>query len=402
MDYRYTGEQVQFRAEVRSFLLSVLPKDWMGVDQDLNNQDSHREEYELGRDMRNRLGAKGWLEISWPERYGGLDASLTDKMILEEEFYFLGVPGYDQPTFGVCGPLIMQHGTDEQKEELLLPIAKGKAKWAVGMSEPGAGSDFTALALRADEDQNGYLLNGTKTWQSGFHIADWAIVFARTEAKSGKNGMSAFLVDARAPRIRHRPIVFMSNVHAADEVYYDNVRVPKSSLLGEKNRGWEVATALFALDRCCGFQEILRGMRDFELLVEYCKSCIGGGRPLSADPMLRNKLAEVAIELQVGYDLGQKLVWKTVHGLSAITESCEMKVAGARALQHLSAVAMSVLGLHGQLGKDSKWTSLRGRVEHMYLCSPGWSIGGGTSEVSKNAIASISLGLPKSMLGSRK
>ncbi len=397
MDFRFTGEQTRFRTQVRSFLEGILPADWIGVDQDMNNQDGQKEEYEMGREIRAKLGAKGWLEISWPERFGGLGASLTEQMILEEEIYYLGVPGYDQPTFGVCGPLIMQLGTNDQKEQFLLPIARGNAKWAVGMSEPGAGSDFSSLTLRADEKQDGYLLNGVKTWQSGFHLADWAIVFGRTEPKSGKNGISAFLVDAKTPGIRLRSVVFMSNVHAADEVYYDSVWVPKGNLLGEKNGGWQIATSAFALDRCCGFQEILRGRRDFELLVQYCKQYPIEGSPLFVNPILRNRLAEVAIELQVGYDLGQKLVWKTIHGRSAVTESCQMKVFGARALQRLASTGMWVFGLYGQLGKDSKWTRLKGRIEHMYLCSPGWSIGGGTSEVSRNAIASVGLGLSRSL-----
>ena len=396
MDYRLSEEEAAFRKEVRDFLRQVLPSDWLGVDQDMNNQNDFEEVYQLGLEVRRKLGAKGWLEISWPREYGGQGASMIKQLILEEELYYQGVPGYDQPTFGVCGPIIMQLGTEEQRKRFVPPVARGEVKWAVGMSEPGAGSDFASLKLRAEEDGDCFVLNGQKTWQSGCHMADWCMLYARTDPALPKNrGISTFLVDLKSPGITMRRIVFMTGVSAVDEVFYENVRVARENLLGEKNGGWRAATASFALDRFCGFQEILRGKRDFEWLVRYCQETQVNGHLLARDPLVRSRLAEMAMEIEVGYDMGQRLNWKVTQGMEVATESCQMKVLGARVLQHLANLGMQIFGLYGQLDERSQWARLKGRMEHMYLGSPGWSIGGGTSEVSKNFIAAVGLGLPR-------
>jgi len=396
MDYRFTEEEEVFRKEVRDFLQTALPSDWLGVDQDMNNQNDFEYVYRLGLEIRRKLGEKGWLEISWPKEYGGQDASLTKQLILEEELYYQGVPGYDQPTFGVSGPLIMQFGTEEQKKRFLPSIARGKVKWAIGMSEPGAGSDFAALQLRAVEERGCYALDGQKTWQSGCHMADWCMVFARTDPDLPNNrGISVFLVDLTTPGITMRRIAFMTGVSATDEVFYQNVRVPKDNLLGEKGEGWQVAIASFALDRFCGFQEILRGKKDFELLLQYCRETCLDGQPLAHYPLVRNRLAEMAVEIEVGYNLGQRVNWKVIRGMSVAAESCQLKVLGAKVLQHLANLGTQILGLYGQLDERAEWGRLRGRIRHMYLSSPGWSIGGGTSEVSKNFIATVGLGLPR-------
>ena len=396
MDYLFTEEEEAFRQEVRRFLRGLLPQDWAGVDQDMNNQDDLREVHELGREVRHRLGARGWLEIGWPREYGGRGASITKQLLLEEELYYHGVPGYDQPTFGVCGPLIMQLGTQEQKKRFLSPIARGGVKWAVGMSEPGSGSDFASLQLRAEEQEDCFLLNGQKTWQSGCHMADWCIVFARTAPNlSKRQGMSALLVDLKSPGITMRRLVFMSGVPAADETYYDNVRVPRENLLGEMNGGWRAATACFALDRRCGFQEILRGKRDFEAIVEHCKAAQVDGQPLARQPVIRNRLAEMAIKIETGYNLGQSLNWMVIEGMDVALQACQLKVLGAKVLQDLANLGMQVAQLYGQLDGTSGWAKLSGRIGHMYLALPGWSIGGGTSEVARNFIAVVGLGLPK-------
>jgi len=396
MDYRFGQEDEAFRREVRDFFHEALPPDWPGVDQDMNNQDEFEEVYRLGLDIRKKLGGKGWLEISWLPEYGGLGASMTKQFILEEEVYYLGVPGYDQPTFGVCGPVVYQLGTEEQRRRFVLPVARGEVKWAVGMSEPGAGSDFSSLQFRAEEDGDYFVLNGQKTWQSGCHMADWCMVYARTDPDLPKiRGISVFLVDLNSPGITMRRIEFMTGVPACDEVFYENVRVPRENMLCEKNGGWRAATLSFALDRFCGFQEILRGKRDFEWLLEYCRETEVNGRPLASDPLIRNRLAEMTIEIEVGYDLGRRMTWMVTRDMDVATEACQLKVLGARVLQHLADLGMQVLGSYGVLDEKSKWVRLRGRINHNYLCSPGWSIGGGTSEMSKNFIAAGGLGLPR-------
>ena len=393
MDFRYTQEQEAFRSEVRDLIHELLPPGWYGVDP--GPEEEEREEvHKLAVEAWRRLGAKGWIGLSWPKQYGGQDDPVKD-WILKEEFIYWGVPGMDIAV--VQGDLILAFGTEEQKKRLIPPILRGEVHYAIGMSEPGVGSDMFALQLKAVEEKDCYVFNGQKIWNSGIQRADWCVVYARTDPNAPKKhlGISVFIIDPRSPGITLRKITQMTGLAAFCEVFYDNVRVPKENLLGEKNKGKDVSMHAFAIERSYGLVILHNARRYFEQLVEYCKETRTNGQPLANDPVIRSKLADLAIEIEVGRAMGERLNWMGTKGMLTVLPSCQNKIHGARVAQKVASVGMEILGLYGQLEEKSKWVELGGRMRHMYLSSRGWSLAGGTSEVSKNIIAGkYGLGLP--------
>jgi hypothetical protein len=393
MDFRYTAEQEAFRHEVRDFIQEVLPSDWYGADP--GPEEEEREEvHKLAVEVWRKLGAKGWIGLNWPKEYGGQDDPVRD-WILKEELIYRGIPGMDIAS--VQGDLILAFGTEEQKKRFVPPIRRGEVKYAIGMSEPGVGSDMFALQLKAVEENDCYVFNGQKIWNSGIQRADWCVVYARTDPNAPKKhlGISVFIIDPKSPGITLRRITQMTGLAAFCEVFYDNVRVPKENLLGEKNKGKDVSMHAFAIERSYGLVILHNARRYFEQLVQYCKETHVNGQPLANDHVIRSKLADLAIEIEVGRAMGERLNWMGTKGMLTVLPSCQNKIHGARVAQKVASVGMEILGLYGQLEEKSKWVELGGRMRHMYLSSRGWSLAGGTSEVSRNIIAGkYGLGLP--------
>lgn len=397
MDFRFTAEEKAFRKEVRDFiqevLQEVLPSDWQGVDPG-PEEEAREEVYQLAVEIWRKLGAKGWIGLGWPKEYGGQE-DLAKDWILKEELIYRGVPGMDMAV--VQGDLISQFGTEEQKRRFLPPIARGEVKYSIGMSEPNVGSDLFALQLKAVEEADCFVLNGQKTWTSGFQHADWCMLYARTDPNAPKKslGISVFLIDPKSPGITMRQITQMTGLGAFYEVFYDNVRVPKENLLGEKNGGRAIAMYAFGIERSYGLVVLHNARRYFEQLVQYCKETYTNGQPLAKDPVIRNRLAEIAIEIEVGRNLGDRLNWMTSQKMLTVLPSCQIKVHGANVAQRVASLGMQILGPYGQLDEKSKWAKLGGRMKHTYLSSVALSMAGGTSEISRNIIAGrFGLGLP--------
>jgi len=397
MDFRFTAEEKAFRKEVRDFiqevLQEVLPSDWQGVDPG-PEEEAREEVYQLAVEIWRKLAAKGWIGLGWPKEYGGQE-DLAKDWILKEELIYRGVPGMDMAV--VQGDLILQFGTEEQKRRFIPPIARGEVKYAIGMSEPNVGSDLFALQLRAVEEADCFVLNGQKTWTSGFQHADWCVLYARTDPNAPKKslGISVFLIDPKSSGITMRQITQMTGLAPFYEVFYDNVRVPKENLLGEKNEGRAIAMYAFGIERSYGLVVLHNARRYFEQLVQYCKETYTNGQPLAKDPVIRNRLAEMAIEIEVGRNLGDRLNWMTSQEMLTVLPSCQIKVHGANVAQRVASLGMQILGPYGQLDEKSKWAKLGGRMKHTYLSSVALSMAGGTSEISRNIIAGrYGLGLP--------
>ncbi|MCK4362399.1 MAG: acyl-CoA dehydrogenase family protein [Dehalococcoidia bacterium] len=397
MDFRFTEEEEAFRKEVRDFiqevLQEVLPSDWQGVDPG-PEEEAREEVYQLAVEIWRKLAAKGWIGLGWPKEYGGQE-DLAKDWILKEELIYRGVPGMDMAV--VQGDLILQFGTEEQKRRFIPPIAHGEVKYAIGMSEPNVGSELFALQLRAVEEADCFVLNGQKTWTTGFQHADWCVLYARTDPNAPKKslGISVFLIDPKSPGITMRQITQMTGLAPFYEVFYDNVRVPKENLLGEKNGGRAIAMYAFGIERSYGLVVLHNARRYFEQLVQYCKETYTNGQPLAKDPVIRNRLAEMAIEIEVGRNLGDRLNWMTSQEILTVLPSCQIKVHGANVAQRVASLGMQILGPYGQLDEKSKWAKLGGRMKHTYLSSVALSMAGGTSEISRNIIAGrFGLGLP--------
>lgn len=396
MDFRFTQEEENFREEVSRFLDDVLPDDWLGVDPDGHNEQGDEKLHQFDLDLRRKLAAKEWLGLQWPKNYGGQEAPMMKRFILEQELIYRGAPYWAVSASLMTGDMIIQFGTEEQKQRFLPPILKGEVQWCVGMSEPNAGSDLANLQLRAIEDNDSFVLNGQKTWQTGAHYADWAILYARTDPNVKKQkGITTFLVDLKSPGVSMRRIPQMTGHLAFCEVFYDNVKVPKGNVLGAVNGGWGVALFGVATEKSFGYWLINSGRRDLELLVKYCRESEVDGQPLCKDPIIRSRLAQLAIELEVGRNLGMRVNWMATKGMPIIAEACQLKPFGGSILQRLGNLGVQILGLYGQLDEESKWVRLRGRMKYLYLAAVAMTIEGGTNEASRNTIASVGLNLPR-------
>jgi alkylation response protein AidB-like acyl-CoA dehydrogenase len=392
MDFRFTEEEETFRKEVQAFIAESLPPGWLGVDPG-PEEESREEVYPLAVELWHKFGAKSWIGLTWPKEYGGQGASLWKEMALLQELAYRGVPGMDLAI--AQADLLLNFGTEEQKRRFILPITRGEVKWAIGMSEPNAGSDTFAVQLKAVEEGDCFVLNGQKIWSSGAHHAKYQVVYARTDPNKHL-GLSVFIVDLESPGITMRQITQMTGIPAFCEVFFDNVRVPKENLLGEKNGGWQILLHAFGAERTYGLFIIYNTKRYLEQLVQYCKETKANGQPLADDPLIRNRLAQLAIEIEVGLNLGHELNWMAAQGVSTVKASSQIKVHGAAVAQRLANLGQQILGLYGPLNEDSKWVKLGGRFRHTYLSAVAFSMAGGTSETSRNHIAGrFGLGLPR-------
>lgn len=390
MEFSFAREEQAFRGEVRAFLRQELPGGWTGSAEEWSG-----EGWEFARQMRRKLAARGWLAMGWPREYGGMGASPMTQAVFAEEMSYHRAPGRD--IFGVrmLGPTLMLFGTEEQKRVHLPLIARGDRVWCQGYSEPGAGSDLASLQMRAVEDGDDFVVNGSKMWTSGAHRADWMFFLARTDPAAPRHkGITFFLADMKSPGITVRPLVNMAGFHSFNQVFFDNVRAPKSNIVGEKEKGWYVAVTLLDFERS-GMEYIGVAFRTLEEIVRAARGITRNGQPLAKDPLVRHKLAEMAVECQVGRALAYRVAWLQTKGGVPAAEASAAKVFGSELNQRLANVGMQVLGLYGQLDKGSRYVPLDGIIKTHYLYNVSLTIAGGTSEVQRQIIALRGLGLPR-------
>jgi alkylation response protein AidB-like acyl-CoA dehydrogenase len=388
MQYEFTEEEEQFRQELRAFLRQELPEGWNGA------QDEE-DDWDFTLEMRRKLAEKGWLTMAWPEEYGGRGASLMMQIVFAEEMAYHRAPGRDQFGTKMLAPTLMIHGTEEQKRKYLPPIARGEVQWCQGYSEPESGSDLASLQTRAVEDGDDFVVNGTKVWTSNAHHADHIMVLTRTDPDAPKHrGISFLLCDMRTPGIEVRPIVNMANEHHFNMVTFDNVRVPKQNLVGELNRGWYVGATLLDFERS-GVEYSASARRTLEELVEFCKETRRNGKPLSEDPIIRHRLAQLAVETEISKLISYNIAYMQSQGLVPNKESSMGKAYGTELLQRMARTGMQILGLYGQLEPDSKYAALQGRLEKAYMTTVSATIAAGTSEIQRGIIAQRGLGLPR-------
>jgi alkylation response protein AidB-like acyl-CoA dehydrogenase len=292
MNFRFSEEEEAFRKEVVEFLDREFTMEARSekISTGEMAQGPHSKKF------FRKLGEKGWISPGWPKKYGGLEYNHMKRFIIVEEMAYRG--WWHPVSAQMVGPVILMYGTEEQKQYFLPRMARGEFDIAVGFSEPEAGSDLANLQLRAVEDGNDYVLNGQKVWNSGFHFAPYTLLAVRTDPKTTPKykGISILLVDNSTPGITHRPIYTLGE--RTNEVFFDNVRVPKSCLLGKKNEGWFQIVAALAFERASIVGD---GHRDFETLVDYCKRTKRNGAALIKDPLIRQKLAQLACEYEVEY-----------------------------------------------------------------------------------------------------
>ena len=388
MNFKFSESEEAFREELKSWLnteLAARP----GSD---SNPDS---EWAFNLEMRRKLAEKGWLTMAWPEEYGGQSASHMMQVIFAEEMSYNNAPGRDVFGTKMMAPTLMIHGTEDQKQQFLPPVSRGDVQWCQGYSEPESGSDLASLQTRAIEDGDDFVVNGTKVWTSGAHRADHIMVLTRTDPDAPKHrGISFLLCDMNTPGITVNPIINMAGDHSFNMVTFEDVRIPKKNLVGEQNRGWYVGATLLDFERS-GVDYSAGAKRTLEELVDFAKTNSKNGVLLASDPVTRNRLSDLAIEVEVSKLISYNIAWMQGQGLVPNKEASMGKVLGTELQQHVSETGMHMLGMHGQLEPGSKHAPLEGKVEHMYLTDVSQTIQAGTSEIQRNIIATRGLGLPR-------
>jgi len=393
MEFTFTKEEESFRREVRSFLDTELPADQImpivNPAEDLYRDDV----WELHKVMARKMGERGWLSLGWPKEYGGKEGSPLLPAILQEEIRYRGAPGWDPQGVSMVAPLLIHFGTEQQRRLHLPAIARGEVFWCEGYSEPQAGSDLASVQTTAVEEGDSFIIHGQKLWVSGAHLTDWCHLLARTNPAAPKKhmGLSYFLVDMKTPGITVRPIRDMCNGQGLCEVFFDNVRVPKENIVGRKEQGWEVALSLLNFERGLdvGGAGMMRGF--FDLIRQYLKE-----RNLTEDPLVKQHLANIFIEIETARLLAYQLVWLASQGLATASQASKSKLFCSEASQRCANAMMKFLGSYGQLAEGSKWAALQGRIGYWYLQAFSSTLARGTSEMQRNILAIRGLGLPRS------
>jgi len=290
----------------------------------------------------------------------------------------------------------MLFGNEEQKKRLLPPIAKGEVNYCQGWSEPNAGSDLASLRTIAIKEGDHYVVNGQKVWTTGAHRTDHMFLLARTDPseKRGK-GLSVFNVEMDSPGIEVRPIHFMNGVHLYNEVYFTDVRIPEYDRIGPENEGWRLTRETMNFERS-GADTFAGLMRSLEELTEYVRTTKRGDKYLYENPIVRRKLAELYGDIQRGHALAYRVAWEQEKGRLIFSPALasESKVFGSELRQRLANYGTEIMGLHGQL-EESKWSPLDGAMPDIYQACTGRNIAGGSSEIQRNIIAWVGLGLPR-------
>ena len=387
MDFSFSEEQEKFRLEVRNFLEEEIS---------LGTFEPNCDVWMTGNspEFSRKVAKKGWIGIHWPKEYGGQGRTWTDRLILTEEMLRYGAPtACHWFADRQVGRSILTYGTEEQKKEFLPKIIRGEAFFAVGMSEPEAGSDLASLQTRAVEDGDYYVINGQKVWTTG-QFRNYIYLLARTDPNAPKHkGISEFIVDSNSPGITIHPLVVITGEAEFNEIFFDNLRVHKKYLIGEKNRGFYQVIEQLDYERS-GIERLMGNYPLFEAIIQFTKESKQNGKPLSQDPLVRNKLAQLQIEFEVGRLLNYRVALVMDEGRVPNWESAMSKAYSTAFEQHLANVAMEILGPYGQLVSGSKFCPIRGLAARSYLGSKGYSLQGGTTEILKNVLATRGLGLP--------
>ncbi len=391
MDFEFTPEQRRFVEEVEAFLDANDDPEVFDLTRENMAQIVDTPER---RAFMAKVGERGWLGITWPEEYGGSAGDGIYEYLLNEALAARGGPQIGKGV-GIIGKTIISHGSEKLKQEFLPKILRNEVEFAVGYSEPNAGSDAASMQLKAVRDGDGWMLNGQKTWTTSAHFADWYWVGARTDPEAPKHhGITLFLVPMDHPGITVKPIWTMGD-ERTNEVYLDDVWVSDDFVVGEVNRGFQYISEALDLERFTLFTYSPVAQR-LELLTEYVRTAVVDGRPLKEDPVVRQRLAWLHTEAEVARMLGLKFVFASSQGGAPPTsEASEYKLFTTEFSKRLADASMDIAGPGSQLRVHTDEAPMRGRAESTYRYTVIDTIGGGSSEIQKNIIARRKLGLPK-------
>jgi alkylation response protein AidB-like acyl-CoA dehydrogenase len=398
MQLRFDDATEAFRVELCEWLDANAPNPGPDAPQPRSSADLP----EWAREWQRRLYHAGYLVPAWAPEYGGRNASPVQTMVYMEEMGRRELPrSFNPQGLSIITPSILDYGTEEQKQRFAIPTLKAEISWSLGMSEPGAGSDLAALKTRAEVRDDHFVVNGQKVWTSGAHHSDWNFCFVRTDPDAPKHkGISVILIDMRSPGITIRPLPDVLGKDHADfnEVFFDDVVVPRENLIGELDRGWSIAGGSLAHER--GMMWIMAALaldRDVDRMRALLTSGEQAGGRLADDPRHRDKAAGYYIDAQAMMLMGYKGFAKFARGMQS-PEHSVLKLFGSEAQQKLRADVAEMLGpssidTHGV--SDLRLHGGAGPWQVLWFYAFSQTIAAGTSEIQRNIIAERVLGLPR-------
>lgn len=390
MDLNLTPGEQQFRDQLRAWLAANVPAPFEGN----KNEEEKGEYFAWLRAWQRRIYDAGWAGLSWPKEYGGRGAALIEQAIFQEEWARAEAPPLINVLgLSLIGPTIIAVGTEEQKQRFLPKILSAEEIWCQGFSEPNAGSDVAGLGTKGVLDGDHFVVNGQKIWTSLAHVSDWCLLLVRTDPNAAKHkGITALLVDMHSEGVDVRPLKQITGDSGFNEVFFSNVRVPAANVLGEVNKGWHTAIATLMNERAhLGTGIYVQLKRNLDALIARSREVKRSGKPASNDPVVRQKLAQAFLELEVFRLTNTRALSRMANTHVPGPEGSILKIYWSELNQRLQQTAQEVLGPYGQL-----WDFDEGRWAYGYLRTRGNTIEAGTSEIQRNIVAERVLGLPKS------
>ena len=398
MELAFGDEDLAFREEVRAFIRDNLPNDIaesVSRGHALSKHDIQR--------WQRILYDQGWAAPAWPEEFGGPGWNATQRYIFDEVMAEFDTP--ETVPFGMLmvGPLIFTFGTQAQKDRFLPKILTGEEWWCQGYSEPGSGSDLASLQVKAERDGEHYVVNGTKTWNSLAHMADWVFCLVRT-SNEGKQqeGISFLLIDMNTPGIEPKPIISIDGAHHLNMTYYTDVRVPVENRIGEENKGWTYAKFLLGHERN-SIAEVGLSKQRLRRLKEIAAEEQTGGGTLAEDSTFSGKVADAEISLTTLEYLNLRFLAKEAAGRPIGPEVSMLKIKGTELRQKLTELTIEALGYYAVPFEPEQLTDgwneppigpdYAAAQMPQYLYSRAATIYGGSNEIQRNIIAKMVLGL---------
>lgn len=391
MDFSFKKETIKLREEVRQFFDKEWPKEnrnWRGWEQP-DAPEFLKEQEKL----YDKLRPKKWVGMSYPLEYGGMARPLEEHYIFHQELLRANAANLRTGCAVLLGPVILRHGTEEQKKRFNVALAEGRLGLCLGYSEPNAGSDLASLQLRAVREGDHYIINGSKIYTTNAHIVERCFLLARTDPKVPKHkGISLFVVDMKTPGITIRPIHCMGDVRT-NETFWDNVKVPVTDRLGEEGMGWRIVATALDYERLWVYNTIwVRKLYDD--LVTYIKTTDHDGWRPREDPDIRSKVAQINIDLEVCQVMEYRILAMLSEGKIPYAEASMLKVWASELYQRMTDTFTQALGPYIQLAQGEPGSPLDGGLVQQHESSIGATFLAGGSEIQRTIIANAGLQLP--------
>ncbi|HVN88063.1 MAG TPA: acyl-CoA dehydrogenase family protein [Candidatus Binatia bacterium] len=389
MRYDFTPEQLAWRDEVRAFITEHLVPAMLDEARESGNEGQGP----LAKEFILKLRDRGWWGLPWPKEYGGLGRSAIEQWIFVDELEGAGAPMLPLTVTSVA-PTIMRIGTEAQKQYWLPKIKNAEIDFALGYSEPEAGTDLAALRTRAVLDGDEWVVTGQKMWNTMAHMATHNWLAVRTEPDAPKHkGISMMIVPMDAPGVTVQGITVWPGLRT-NALFLDNVRVPRDYLVGERGMGFYYAAMALNFERL-SIGSVAMTRRYFRELVAYVREAEVDGHPLRTNPWVRERLARLAVDIEAARMLGLETAWALDEGRVPAAESSMAKIFVSELAQRVADVGSEMLGLLGQLHPEEPRAPLHGRLQWLYRTAPLLAFGGGTNEVQRTIIALMGYGLPR-------